>query len=180
MSQIINAPTTSTPLEALQLVMIANGTTTASGSNYDFDLGDDSVFQVNLQSGSSITLDATAPHKLNLAAGLYQINLAQWLQTTNNIYGLSDTSLQVSTDPNFTITDVLYDRTHFWFGNGNSPNAAVIQDNNHSFTFNTTTATTLYFRIRNTNAASSTFYVRGSATDALTTLDVVRLGDALS
>jgi len=178
MSQV-HVPSTTVPLEALQLQMIANGTTTASGSNYDFDLGDDSVFQVNLQSGSSITLDPTAPHKLNLAPGLYQINLAQWLQTSANIYGLSDTSLQVSTDSNFITTNVLYDRTHFWFGNGSSPNAAVIQDNNHSFTFNTTSATTLYFRIRNTNAASSSFFVRGSATDALTTLDVVRLGDAL-
>jgi len=180
MSQIINAPATSTPLEALQLQMIANGTTTASGSNYDFDLGDDSVFQVNLQSGSSITLESGSPHKLNLASGLYQINLAPWLQTSSDIYGLSDTLLLVSTDPNFIITNVLNDRTHFWFGNGTSPKATVIQDNNHAFTFNTTTATTLYFRIRNTNDASSSFYIRGSVTDALTTLDVVRLGDALS
>jgi hypothetical protein len=177
MSQVLGA---SVPLEALQLQMIANGTTTASGSTYDLDLGDDTVFQVNLQSGSSITLDATSPHKLNLAAGLYQINFTLWLQTTNSIYGLSDTHIQVSTDPTFTSTDVLFDRTHFWFGNGSSPNAAVIQDNNHSFTFNTTTSTTLYFRIKNTNAASQSFYVRASATDALSTIDVVRLGGALA
>ena len=177
MSQVLTA---NVPLEALQLQMIANGTTTASGSSYDLDLGDDSVFQVSLQSGSSITLDATAPHKLNLGAGLYQINFTLWLQTTASIYGLSDTQIQVSTDPTFTLTNVLFDRTHFWFGNGSSPNAAVIQDNNHSFTFNTTTATTLYFRIKNENDASSTFYVRASATAALSTVDVVRLGGALS
>jgi len=172
-------PSSSVPLEALQLQMIANGTTTASGSSYDLDLGDDTVFGVNLQSGSSITLDATAPHKLNLGAGLYQINFTLWLQTTASIYGLSDTLIQVSTDPTFSISNALVDRTHFWFGNGSSPNAVVIQDNNHSFTFNTTTATTLYFRIKNTNDASSTYYVRGSIADALSTVDVVRLGDAL-
>ena len=177
MSQILSV----TPaLEALQLQMRANGTTTASGSAYDLDIGDDSVFTVKLQSGSSITLDATAPHKLNLAAGLYQINLAVWLQSSSNIYGLSDTHIQVSTDPTFAVTNVLFDRTHFWFGNGSSPNAAVITDNNHSFVFNATTASTLYFRVKNTNAAGSSYYLRGSVADALSTLDVVRLGGALA
>lgn len=181
MSQIINAPATSTPLEALQLVMIANGTTTASGSTYDLDLGDDSVFQVNLQSGSSITLESGSPHKLNLASGLYQISFAGWVQTTATTYGDFDMELIVSTDPTFTLKNVLYDRQKLWYGNGSSGNTTPIIDNNHTIVFNTASATTLYFRIEVTNAPATTWYLRGDAlANAITTLDVVRLGGALS
>lgn len=177
MSQVLSV---TPPLEALQLVMIANGTTTASGSTYDLDLGDDSVFQVNLQSGSSITLESGSPHKLNLAAGLYQISLAAWVQTTATTYGDFDFELKVSTDANFVTTNVLYDRQKLWYGNGSSGNTTPIIDNNHTIIFNTATASTLYFRIEVTNAASATYYMRGDATNKLSTLDVVRLGDALS
>ena len=178
MSQV-HVPSTSVPLEALQLQMIANGTTTVSGSTYDFDLGDDSVFQVNLQSGSSITLDATAPHKLNLASGLYQISFAGWVQTTATTYGDVDFELKVSTDSNFITTNVLYDRQKLWYGNGSSGNTTPIIDNNHTIIFNTSSATTLYFRIEMTSASGASYYMRGDVLDKLTTLDVVRLGDAL-
>ena len=177
MSQVLNAIA---PLEALKLQMIANGTTTASGSTYDLDLGDDSVFQVNLQSGSSITLDATAPHKLNLGVGLYQISFAGWVQTMATIYGDFDFELKVSTDPTFTLTDVIYDRQKLWYGNGSSGNTTAIIDNNHTMIYNATVAKTLYFRIEITNDPSTTWYLRGDALSPLTTLDVVRLGGALS
>lgn len=177
MSQVL---TVTPPLEALKLQMIDNGTTTASGSTYDLDLGDDNVFQVNLQSGSSITLDATAPHKLNLGAGLYQISLAAWVQTTATIYGDFDFELKVSSDPTFTLTDVLYDRQKLWYGNGSSGTTTPIIDNNHTFLINVGSAASFYFRIEVTNAASATYYMRGDAQTPLTTLDVVRLGGALS
>ena len=181
MSQIINAPVTVAPLEALQLQMIANGTTTNSGATYDLDLGDENVFQVNLQSGSSITLDSGSPHELNLAAGLYQISFAGWVQTTATTYGDFDMELIVSTDSTFVLKDVLYDRQKLWYGNGSSGNTTPIIDNNHTIVFNAAVATTLYFRIEVTNAPSTTWYLRGDGLgNALTTLDVVRLGDALS
>lgn len=177
MSQVLNALV---PLEALQLQMIANGTTTASGSTYDLDLGDDTVFQVNLQSGSSITLESGSPHKLNLAAGLYQISFAGWVQTTATTYGDFDFELKVSTDSNFLTTNVLYDRQKLWYGNGSSGNTTPIIDNNHTIIFNASSASTLYFRIEVTNAPATTWYLRGDALNALTTLDVVRLGGALA
>ena len=180
MSQILSV---TPPLEALQLQMIADGTLTDSGSTYDLDLGDDSVFRVNLQSGSSITLESGSPHKLNLAAGLYQISYAGWVQTNQQVYGDFDFELKVSTDSTFTLTNVLYDRQKLWYGNGSSNNTTPIIDNNHTIIFNTTSATTLYFRIEATfssSVAGAKFYLRGDPLSALTTLDVVRLGGALA
>ncbi len=71
--------------DVLMLNMVANGTTTASGSDYDLDLGDDSVFAVQASRGSSISLDSVDDHKVNLAAGLYEINFNGWVQTSANV-----------------------------------------------------------------------------------------------
>ena len=177
MSQVLNAIA---PLEALQLQAVANGTTTNSGSTYDLDLGDDSVFQVNLQSGSSITLDATAPHKLNLKKGLYQITFSGRTQTTNEGYGEVDYQLFISTDPNFIQRNVLADRAILWYGNGTSTNTRPVLDQNHTVLFNATVDSTLYIRIQLSNDFSSTWNLIGAVADKWTLLDVVRLGGALS
>lgn len=177
LSQVFT-PFSNTP-DLLMLRMIDDGTTTASGGSYDVDLGDDTVFDVATQRGSSISLDATAPHKLNLAKGLYQINFSAWIQTTNDIYGKSDTQVKVSTDPNFIVSDVLWNRNLIWFGNGSSANATLVSDESHSIIFNASSDVTLYFRVSNLNDTGRTFYLRSIQPNACTTLSVVRIGEGV-
>tara|TARA_R110002096_G_C14262273_1_gene694807 strand:- start:17 stop:571 length:555 start_codon:yes stop_codon:yes gene_type:complete len=165
--------------DLLLLKMISDGTTTAAGASYDVDLGDDTVFDVATQRGSSISLDPTAPHKLNLTKGLYQINFSAWVQTTSDIYGKSDTQIKVSTDPNFVVSDVLWNRNLIWFGNGTSTNVTLVSDESHSIIFNASSNITLYFRVYNQNDASKTFFVRSIAPNACTTLSVVRIGEGV-
>lgn len=178
MSQV-HVPSSSVP-DVLQLQMIANGASTNSGSAYDLVVGDDSVFQTNITRGSTITLDSGNTTKLNLKAGLYQITFAGRTQTANEGYGEVDYQLFISTDPTFALRNVLADRAILWYGNGSSANTRPVIDQNHTVLFNTGVDTTVYIRIQINNDFASAYNLIGSVTDKWTTLDVVRLSEAVS
>ena len=162
--------------DVLMLSMIANGTTTASGSDYDLDLGDDSVFS-SVSRGSSISLDSVDDHKVNLAAGLYEINFNGWVQTSSNINGSLDYNFKISTNPIFAISNVAWDRMILTYSTTPDATPAII-DPSHTTMFNVTDATSIYFRI-NVNSGS-TWYLRGDALNVFTTLQITRISGAVS
>jgi len=159
--------------DVLMLNMVANGTITASGSDYDLDLGDDSVFAVQASRGSSISLDSVDDHKVNLAAGLYEINFNGWVQTSANVSQSLDYQFKVSSNPIFAFTDVAFDRLILDYDN-----VLAIIDPSHTTMFNVTSATSIYFRI-NVNSGQ-TWFLRGDATSVLTTLQITRISGAVS
>ena len=159
--------------DVLMLNMVANGTTTASGSDYDLDIGDDSIFAVTASRGTSITLDSGNDHKLNLAAGLYEINFNGWVQTSANVSQSLDYQFKVSSNPIFAITDVAFDRLILDYDN-----VLAIIDPSHTTMFNVTAATSIYFRI-NLNSGQ-TWFLRGDVASTLTTLQITRVSEAIS
>ena len=178
MSQILSA---TPPLEALIMQMIQNGSSTSSGSFYNFELSDDSTFEVKLLSGSSISISPSTDVIL-LKKGLYQLSMSGAIRTgSNSIYGLSQTTLQISIDPTFTDVTLGNDQANQWYGNGTDENTPLFFDMNHTVVFNITDDDTpLAIRMRNTNETSADFFIAGSNTFPLTTLQLVRLGGALS
>lgn len=155
--------------------MVANGTTTASGSDYDLDIGDDTVFSTVASRGSSISLDSVDDHKLNLSAGLYEINFNGWIQTSDTVTGSMDYQLKISTQPIFAISDVTYDRMILYYDS-----VTAVIDPSHTTLFNVTSATSIYFRISVTNGSSRTWYLRGDAASVLTNLQITRISGAVS
>ena len=155
--------------------MIASGTTTASGSDYDLDIGDDTVFSTVASRGSSISLDSVDDHKLNLSAGLYEINFNGWIQTSDTVTGSMDYQLKVSTQPIFAISDVTYDRMILYYDS-----VTAVIDPSHTTLFNVTSATSIYFRISSTNGSSRTWYLRGDPASVLTNLQITRISGAVS
>tara|TARA_R110002012_G_scaffold101145_1_gene239983 strand:- start:4650 stop:5117 length:468 start_codon:yes stop_codon:yes gene_type:complete len=154
--------------------MIANGTTTASGGAYDLDLGDDNVFAVTASRGSSISLDSVDDHKVNLAAGLYEINFNGWVQTTDTVTGSMDYQFNISTMPVFAFSDVAYDRMILYYDS-----VTAVIDPSHTTLFNVRNATSIYFRIASSNGSSRTWYLRGDATSVLTNLQITRIAGAV-
>jgi len=160
--------------DVLMLNMVANGTTTASGGTYDLDIGDDSVFAVSASRGTSITLDSVDDHKLNLDAGLYEINFNGWVQTSDTVTGLLDYQMQISSNPIFAITDVAYDRLILYYDS-----VTAVIDPSHTTLFNVTSATSIYFRIGLANDNGRTWYLRGDPASVLTNLQISRVSEAI-
>lgn len=173
MSQIIvpSSIPTGTSNDVLLLNMIANGTTTASGSDYDLDIGDDTVFATAASRGTSITLDAVDDHKLNLAAGLYEITFNGWVQTSANVTGSLDYQFKASSNPIFALSDVAFDRLILDYDN-----VLAIIDPSHTTMLNVAASGSVYFRI-NVNCGQ-TWFLRGDATSVITQLQIRRIGDA--
>ena len=166
--------------DVLQIKAKANGTATSSGSNYDVEFSDTDIWESNFSRGSSISV-ATSGDKIDVEAGLYQINFSGWVQNAGNIYGSSDLVLQIATDPNFIATNILYDRNIMYFGeNGDSSLVTGVYDFTQTAMFNTTAAASIYVRIKNTNGASSNFYLRGDVTSNITIFEVVRISGAVN
>lgn len=165
--------------DSLILQMIANGGNTASGSFYDFELSDDSLFDTTLSSGSNITL-SPSDNTVLLKKGLYQLNLSAAIRTgASSIYGLSQTTLQITTDPTFNQINVVNDQANQWYGNGTDVNTPVFFDMNNAVLINVTVDDTpVAFRMRNTNEESADFFIAGSDTFPITIIQFVRLGDA--
>ncbi len=161
--------------DVLMLNMVANGTTTNSGSDYDLDIGDDSVFSVDASRGSSISLDSVDNHKLNLAAGLYEINFNGWVQVSDTVTGDLDYQLKISTMPVFAFSDVAYDRMILSYSS-----LTPVIDPSHTVMFNVRNASSIYFRITLTNNSNRTWFLRGDATSALSTLQITRISGAVS
>ncbi len=155
--------------------MIANGTTTASASDYDLDIGDDSVFSTVASRGSSISLDSVNDHKLNLSAGLYEINFNGWVQTSDTVTGSMDYQLKISTQPIFAISDVTYDRMILYYDS-----VTAVIDPSHTTLFNVTSSTSIYFRITVANGSSRTWFLRGDPASTLTNLQITRISGAVS
>jgi len=178
MSQILSV---TPPLEALTLQMIADGTSTASGSFYGFELSDDSLFEVTEDFGSSMSVSAS-DNTIILKKGIYQLFFSAGIRTgAGNVYGLSQTTLRISNDPSFNEISVINDQANQWYGNGSSGNMPIFFDMNSGAIMNITQDDTpLAFQIRNTNAASVNFYISGSDTIPTTKIQIVRLGDMLS
>ncbi len=181
MSQIINAPLTVVPFESLTIQMIDNSGTTSSGSFYLFELSDDTLFEVTENFGSSITV-SPSDNTIVLNKGLYQLFFSAGIRTgTGNLYGLSQTTLQISNDPTFTEISVINDQANQWYGNGSSGNMPLFFDMNNAAVMNITQDNTpLAFQMRNVNAPSVDFFISGSATIPVTKIQIVRLGEALS
>ena len=161
--------------DVLMLSMIANGTTTNSGDEYDLDIGDDTVFAVQASRGSSISLDSADDHKLNLAAGLYEINFNGWVQTSSSINGSLDYQFKASSMPIFAFSDVAFDRMILTYSTSPDSTIAII-DPSHTTLYNARSATTIYFRI--SLNSGSTWFLRGDATSVLTTLQITRISGA--
>ena len=160
------------------LNMIASGTTTASGSDYDLDIGDDTVFSTVASRGSSISLDSVDDHKLNLSAGLYEINFNGWVQTSDSITGKLDYQLRISTQPIFAISDVAFDRMWLYYNQPASSQAII--DPSHTTLFNVTSSTSIYFRITVTNDDTVSWFLRGDPTSVLTQVQITRISGAVS
>lgn len=165
--------------DSLILQMIANSDDTASGSFYGFELSDDSIFEVTLSSGSNITVSPT-DNVVLLKKGLYQMNFSAAVRTgASSIYGLSQTTLQITTDTTFNTIDIINDQANQWYGNGSSANTPVFFDMNNAVLINVTVDDTpVAFRMRNTNEESADFFIAGSDTFPITIIQFVRLGDA--
>ena len=151
-------------------------TPTASGSSYDLDIGDDSVFSTVASRGSSISLDSVDDHKLNLAVGLYEINFNGWVQTSDTVTGSLDYQLKISSNPIFAITDVAYDRMILYYDS-----VTAVIDPSHTTLFNVTSPTSIYFRITlaNGNDPPRTWYLRGDPASVLTNLQITRISGAI-
>jgi len=173
MSQIIvpSSIPTGTSNDVLLLNMIASGTTTASGSDYDLDIGDDNFFAVVASRGTSISLDAVDVHKLNLTSGLYEINFNGWVQTSANVTGSLDYQFKASSNPIFALSDVAFDRLILHYDN-----VLPIIDPSHTTMLNVATSGSVYFRI--SVNSGQTWFLRGDATSVLTQLQITRIGDA--
>jgi hypothetical protein len=166
--------------DVLQIKAKANGTSTSSGSNYDVEFSDTDIWETNFSRGSSISV-ASSGDKIDIEAGLYQINFSGWVQNAGAIYGSSDLVLQIATDPNFIATNILYDRNIMYFGeSGDSSLVTGVYDFTQTALFNTTTSTSIYVRIKNTNGASENFYLRGDATSNITIFEVLRISGAIA
>jgi len=175
MSQIIvpSSIPTGTSNDVLMLNMIASGTTTNSGSDYDLDIGDDTVFAVTASRGTSISLDAVDDHKLNLTAGLYEINFNGWVQTSDTVTGSLDYQLKISSNPIFAITDVAYDRLILYYDS-----VTAVIDPSHTTLFNVSSTASIYFRITVANGSGRSWFLRGDPASVLTNLQITRIGDA--
>lgn len=173
MSQIIvpSSIPTGTSNDVLLLNMVANGTITASGSDYDLDIGDDNVFATMASRGTSISLDATDNHKLNLTAGLYEITFNGWVQTSANVTGSLDYQFKASSNPIFANSDVAFDRMILDYDN-----VLAIIDPSHTTMLNVVAGGSVYFRV--SLNSGQTWFLRGDATSVLTQLQIRRIGDA--
>ena len=125
-----------------------------------------------------MSLDSVDDHKVNLAAGLYEINFNGWVQTSDSITGKLDYQLKISTQPIFTINDVAFDRMWLYYNQPASSQAII--DPSHTTLFNLTSAGSIYFRITVTNDDSVDWFLRGDATAVLTTLQITRISGAVS
>ena len=163
--------------DVLMLNMVANGTITNSGSDYDLDIGDDSIFAVSASRGTSITLDSGNDHKLNLTAGLYEINFNGWVQTSDSITGKLDYQFKASSMPIFAFSDVAFDRMWLYYNQPASSQAII--DPSHTTLFNVRNDTSIYFRITVTNDDSVSWFLRGDATSVLSTLQITRVSEAI-
>lgn len=178
MSQV-HVPSSSIP-DVIQLSAIANGTTTNSGTYYQVELSDDTVWQTNVTRGTNIAVHATGDYFV-LKAGLYQINFSGWIQNTGAIYGSSDTIIEIASNPTFVPVDILQERNIMYYGeSGASSLVTGVYDFNHSVLVNVGNEANVYIRVRNTNGAGQQYFLRGDATNSISLIEVLRLSEAVS
>lgn len=178
MSQV-HVPTSSVP-DVLQLSAIANGTTTDSGTYYQLEVSDDTIWQTNVTRGTNIAVHATGDY-IVLKAGLYQINFSGWIQNGGTIYGSSDTIIEISSNATFIPVDILQERNIMYYGeSGASSLVTGVYDFNHSVLVNAGSEVNIYIRVKNTNGAGEQYFLRGDASNNISLLEVLRLSEAVS
>ncbi len=178
MSQV-HVPSSNVP-DVLQLSAITNGTTTNSGTYYQLEVSDDSVWQTKVTRGTNIAVHATGDY-IVLKAGLYQINFSGWIQNAGTIYGSSDTIIEISSNATFIPVDILQERNIMYYGqSGDSSLVTGVYDFNHSVLVNVGNESNIYIRVKNTNAAGEQYYLRGDATNSISLLEVLRISEAVS
>ena len=159
------------------LEMIADGgDPTASGSTYTLEVGDDSIFQVVAQRGTSITVDSGADTELSISAGLYQITFNGWIQLNGNVSGQLDYQFRAKTS-GFPAYNVAFDRNITQFGS--TATVQPIVDPSHTVLFNAVADTSIFFDISVVTGNSQTYKLRGDAVSCITNLQILRIGDAV-